>query len=59
MSLKEGKRGRLPFAFHTMLRINFTQQWFDLSDPAKEEGLRDTPMYREFAQLDWTQRLPD
>jgi transposase, IS5 family len=55
----EGKRGRPPFALHTMLRIHLMQQWFGLSDPAMEEALHDTPMYREFAQLDWTQRLPD
>ena len=55
----EGKRGRPPFAVHTMLRIHFMPQWFGLKDPAMEEALHDTPMYREFAQLDWTQRLPD
>ena len=55
----EGKRGRPPFAVQTMLRIHFMQQWFDLSDPAMEEALHDTPMYREFAQLNWTQRLPN
>ena len=42
-----------------MLRIHFMQQWFGLSDPATEEALHDTPMYRDFAGLDWTQRLPD
>ncbi len=55
----EGKRGRPPFALHTMLRIHFMQQWFRLSDPATEAALHDTPMYRDFAGLDWTQRLPD
>jgi len=56
----EGKKGRPPFAVQTMLRIHFMQQWFGLSDPAMEEALHDTPLYREFAGLDgWTLRLPD
>ena len=55
----EGRRGRPPFAVETMLRIHFMQQWFGLSDPAMEEALHDVPMYREFASLGWTTRLPD
>jgi len=55
----EGKRGRPPFALSTMLRIHFMQQWFTLSDPAMEEALHDVPLFREFAQLDYSQRLPD
>ena len=46
------KVGRPPFAVETMLRIHFLQQWFSLSDPAMEEALYDTPMFREFAGLD-------
>ena len=46
------KGGRPPFAVETMLRIHFLQQWFNLSDPAMEEALYDTPLYREFAGLD-------
>ena len=42
-----------------MLRIHFMQQWFTLSDPAMEEALHDVPLFREFAQLSWDQRLPD
>ena len=37
------KGGRPPFAVETMLRIHFLQQWFNLSDPAMEEALYDTP----------------
>ena len=48
----EGKTGRPPFSLHTMLRIHFLQQWFTLSDPAMEEAFFDTPLYREFAQLE-------
>jgi transposase, IS5 family len=43
-----------------MLRIHFMQQWFGLSDPAMEEALHDTPLYREFAGLDsGISRIPD
>jgi IS5 family transposase len=55
----EGRRGRSPFALETMLRIHFMQQWFGLSDLAMEAALHDVPMYREFASLGWTARLPD
>jgi IS5 family transposase len=55
----EGKRGRPPFALQTMLRIHFMQQWFTLSDPAMEEALHDVPVFRDFAGLDYSQRLPD
>ncbi len=37
-----------------MLRIHFLQEWFHLSDPAMEEALYDTPMFREFSGLDST-----
>jgi IS5 family transposase len=47
-----GAHGRPPFAVAVMLRIHFMQQWFTLSDPAMEEALHDTPIYREFAGLD-------
>ncbi|MCM3565715.1 IS5 family transposase [Hydrogenophaga intermedia] len=54
------KGGRPPFAVETMLRIHFLQQWFNLSDPAMEEALYDTPMFREFAGLDMgEENLPD
>jgi IS5 family transposase len=55
----EGKKGRPPFPVETMLRIHFMQQWFTLSDPAMEEALHDTPLFREFAGLGWDTRLPD
>src|SRR5574337_2199159 len=54
------KGGRPPFAVETMLRVHFLQQWFNLSDPAMEEALYDTPMFREFAGLDMDEgNLPD
>jgi transposase, IS5 family len=42
-----------------MLRVHFIQQWFTLSDPCMEEAFFDTPLYREFAQLQEFGRLPD
>jgi hypothetical protein len=45
------KGGRPPFAVETMLRLHFLQQWFKLSDPAMEEALYDTALFREFAGL--------
>ena len=55
----EGRTGRPPFSLETMLRIHFMQQWFTLSDPGMEEAFFDTPLLREFAQLDELARLPD
>ena len=55
-----GANGRPPFPVPVMLRIHFMQQWFGLSDPAMEEALHDTPLYREFAGLDsGISRIPD
>ncbi len=54
------KGGRPPFPVATLLRIHFLQQWFNLSDPAMEEALYDTPMFRDFADLDTGEDpLPD
>ena len=54
------KTGRPPFAVETMLRIHYLQQWFSLSDPAMEEALHDTPLFRQFAKIDQgVARLPD
>ena len=55
----EGRTGRPPFSLQTMLRTHFMQQWFSLSDPGMEEAFFDTPLYREFAQLQELSRLPD
>lgn len=55
----EGRTGRPPFSLSTMLRVYFLQQWFTLSDPGMEEAFFDTPLYREFSQLDEFARLPD
>ncbi len=55
----EGKTGRPPFPLQTMLRTHFMQLWFTLSDPGMEEAFFDTPLYREFAQLEEFAPLPD
>ena len=55
----EGRTGRPPFSLETMRRVHLMQQWFTLSDPAMEEPFFDTPLYREFAQLEDLSRLPD
>ena len=55
----EGHTGRPPFGLQTMLRTHFIQQWFSLSDPAMDVAFFDTPLYREFAQLQDLARLPD
>ena len=48
---KEGN-GRPPVGLSIMLRIYFLQHWFNLSDPAAEEGLYDSPALRRFAGVD-------
>ena len=48
---KEGN-GRPPVGLSIMLRIYFLQHWFNLSDPAAEEALYDSPGLRRFAGVD-------
>jgi IS5 family transposase len=45
------KTGRPPFDIETMLRIQYLQQWFPLSDPAMEEALHDMPLRRQRVEL--------
>ena len=55
-----GRRGRSAFPVEGRLRIPFMQQWCNLSDPAMEDALHDTPLFRDFAGLGgWDERLPD
>jgi transposase, IS5 family len=44
--------GRPPIALERMLRIYFLQLWFNLSDPAVEEGLYDSNAMRRFVGID-------
>src|SRR5919108_4180272 len=52
--------GRPPVGVERMLRIYFLQQWFNLSDPAVEEALYDSPTLRAFVGIDLGQEpVPD
>lgn len=44
--------GRPPIPLERMLRIHFLQHWFNLSDPAAEEALYESPALRAFAGVD-------
>ena len=45
-------KGRPPVGIERMLRIYFLQQWFNLSDPAVEDTLYESPSMRGFAGID-------
>jgi IS5 family transposase len=51
-SYPKGENGRPPMGLGMKLRIHFLQQWFNLSDPAAEEALYDSPVLRRFAGVD-------
>lgn len=44
--------GRRPVGVERMLRIHLLQHWFNLSDPAAEEALYDSPALRDFVGID-------
>jgi transposase, IS5 family len=44
--------GRPPVGLSILLRIYFLQHWFNLSDPAAEEALYDSPTLRRFVGVD-------
>lgn len=44
--------GRPPIPLERMLRVHFLQHWFNLSDPAAEEALYESPTMRAFAGID-------
>jgi IS5 family transposase len=44
--------GRPPVGLERMLRMYFLQHWFNLSDPAVEEALYDSPLMRAFVGID-------
>src|ERR1700758_384994 len=48
---KQGN-GRPPVGLGIMLRVYFLQHWFNLSDPAAEEALYDSPALRRFVGVD-------
>ncbi len=52
--------GRPPIGVERMLRMYFLQHWFNLSDPAVEEALYDSPTLRAFVGIDLGQEpVPD
>src|SRR5438445_12182759 len=52
--------GRPPVGVERMLRMYFLQHWFNLSDPAVEEALYDSPTLRAFVGIDLGQApVPD
>ena len=42
-----------------MIKVLLLQQWYDASDPAIEEALRDRISFRRFAGLGWDDGTPD
>src|SRR5262249_23318368 len=44
--------GGPPIGLERMLRMYFLQHWFNLSDPAVEEALYDSPVMRAFVGID-------
>ena len=52
----EGRPGYPPL---TMVKIALLQQWYQASDPAIEEALRDRISFRRFVNLGWTDDTPD
>ena len=52
--------GRRPVGVERMLGMYFLQHWFNLSDPAVEESLYDSPVMRQFVGIDLGQEpVPD
>jgi IS5 family transposase len=45
-------KGRRPVGLERVSRIDFLQQWFNLSDPGAEEALYDSVTMRRFAGID-------
>jgi transposase, IS5 family len=48
----KAENGRPPIGLERMLRMYFLQHWFNLSDPAVEEALYDSPTMRAFVGID-------
>lgn len=48
----KGNNGRPPAGLGIMLRVYFLQHWFNLSDPAVEDALYESPVLRRFAGID-------
>jgi IS5 family transposase len=49
-----GMRGRPPIGLSRMLRVNFIQQWYSLSDEAVQDAIYDSQAVRAFVSVDLT-----
>ena len=47
-----GERVRPPIGIERMLRIYFSQQWFNMSDPQAEDSLHDSAAMRNVVSID-------
>tara|TARA_R110002096_G_scaffold432882_1_gene650480 strand:+ start:979 stop:1383 length:405 start_codon:yes stop_codon:yes gene_type:complete len=54
----KGQTGRPPYPFPAMLRVDCTQLFYNLSDPAMEDAFYEIEFMRQFAGLK-LERLPD
>jgi IS5 family transposase len=54
----KGQTGRPPYPFPAMLRVDCTQLFYNLSDPAMEDAFYEIEFMRQFAGLR-LERLPD
>jgi transposase, IS5 family len=56
----EGRPGRQPIPYATMLRIYLMQNWYAMSDPAMEDALYEIESMRPFAGIELNeQAIPD
>jgi transposase, IS5 family len=56
----EGRPGRQPIPFATMLRIYLMQNWYALSDPGMEDALYEIESMRRFAGIELNENaIPD
>ena len=56
----QGRPGRQPIPYATMLRIHLLQQWYALSDPAMEDALYEIESMRRFASVELNEdAIPD
>jgi transposase, IS5 family len=51
-SYPKAGQGRQPLGLEKMLRIDFLQQWFNLSDPQAEDAIYDSEAMRRFARVE-------
>ncbi|WP_299582746.1 transposase [uncultured Microbulbifer sp.] len=54
-----GKRGREPYPLKVMLRVQCTQLFYNLSDPAMEDALYEIESMRNFSGLALNGPIPD